>query len=118
MSEISSGCIEKKGQRISYRYICVRVELSKNGGESSFADFFFMRGISSAILLSSVLIHLELIPSGKFIMNEQKNRAIRWPTLDFLQAPVVKPRAEALLLTLSRTGYGSSVAVVAITKWM
>ena len=40
----------------------------------------------SAILLSSVLIHLELIPSGKFIMSEQKNQASRRPTLDFLHA--------------------------------
>ncbi len=71
----------------------------------------------SVILLSSVLIHLELIPSGEFIMSEQKNRASRWPTLDFLHEPIVQLRADALLVTLSKTGYGSSVADVAVTKW-
>ncbi len=95
----------------------MRVESSKNGGESSFADSFLMREISSAILLSSVLIHLELIPSGKLIMSEQKKRASRQPTLDFLQAPVVQLRAEALSVTLSRTGYGSSVAYVVVMIW-
>jgi hypothetical protein len=55
-----------------------------------------MQEISSAILLSSVLIHLELILSGKLIMSEQKKRASMWPTLDFLQAPVIQLRAEAL----------------------
>ncbi len=46
--------------------------------------------MSSAILLSSVLIHLEFIPSGELIMSEQKNRASRRPTFDFLHAPVVQ----------------------------
>ncbi len=76
-----------------------------------------MQEISSAILLSSVLIHLELILSGELIMSEQKKQASRWPTLDFLQAPVVQFRAEALLVTLSRTGYGSSFANVFVTIW-
>jgi len=69
-----------------------------------------------AILLSSVLIHLELIPSGEFIMSEQKNRASRRLTLDFLHAPVVQLRADALSVTLSKTGYGLSVADVVMTK--
>ena len=73
--------------------------------------------MSSAILLSSVLIHLELIPSGEFIMSKQKNRASRRPTLDFLHEPVVQLRADALSVTLSKTGYGSSVADVVVTKW-
>ncbi len=59
--------------------------------------------MSLAILLSLVLIHLELIPSGEFIMSEQKKRASRRPTLDFSHAPVVQLRAEAVLVTLSRT---------------
>ena len=55
-----------------------------------------MREMSSAILLSSVLIHLEFIPSGELIMSEQKNRASRRPTFDFLHAPVVQLRADGL----------------------
>ena len=73
--------------------------------------------MSSAILLSSVLIHLELIPSGEFIISEQKKLVSRRQTLDFLHAPVVQLRAEALSVTLSRTGYGSSVADVVVMKW-
>jgi len=76
-----------------------------------------MQEMSSAIVLSSVLICLQLIPSGKFIMREQKNRASRRPTLDFLHAPVIKLRADALSVTLSKTGYGSSVANVVVTQW-
>ncbi len=76
-----------------------------------------MQEISSAILLSSVLIYLALIPSGKLIMSEQKKQASRRLTLDFLQAPVVQLRAEALSVTLSRTGYGSLVANVVVTIW-
>jgi len=76
-----------------------------------------MQEMSLAILLSSVLIRLQLIPSGEFIMREQKNRASKRPTLDFLHAPVVKLRADSLSVTLSKTGYGSSVADVVVTKW-
>ncbi len=68
------------------------------------ADCLLIQEISSEVLLSLVLTHLELIPSGKLIMSKQKNQARRWPTLVFLQAPVVQLRAEALLVTLSRTG--------------
>ncbi len=78
---------------------------------------FFLQEISSATLLSSVLIHLELIPSGKLIMSKQKKQTSRQPTLDFLQAPVVQLRAEALSVTLSRTGYKSLVANVVVTIW-
>jgi hypothetical protein len=63
-----------------------------------------MHEMSSAILLSLVLIHLEFIPSGEPIMREQKKQAIRRPILDFLHAPVVQLKAKALLVTLRRTG--------------
>ena len=82
-----------------------------------FADSFLMREILCAILLSSVLIHLELIPSGKLNMSEQKKQASKQPTFDLLQAPVVQLKAEALLVTFSRTGNGSLVASVVVTKW-
>jgi hypothetical protein len=60
--------------------------------------------MASAILLSLVLIHLEFIPSKEPIMREQKKRAIRQPILDFLHALVVQLKAEALSVTLRRTG--------------
>ena len=82
-----------------------------------FADFFLMRKILSEILLSSVLIHLELIPSCKLIMSEQKKRAIKQPAINFLQAPVVQIKAEALSVTLSRTRNGKLVAAVVVTNW-
>ena len=50
-------------------------------------------------------------------MSEQKNQASRRPTLDFLHEPVVQLRADALSVTLSKTGYGSSVADVVVMKW-
>ncbi len=98
-------------------HLCVRVEKSKNGGESSVAVSFIMREMLSAILLLSVLIQVEFIPGGELIMSEQKNQASKQPTLDFLHAPVVQLKANALPVTLSRTGYESSVADVVVTKW-
>jgi hypothetical protein len=76
-----------------------------------------MREMLLAILLSSVLIQVEFVPSSKLIMSEQKNRASKRPTLDFLHAPVVQLKADALSVTLSKTGYGSSVTDVVVTKW-
>jgi len=48
-----------------------------------------MQEMSSAILLSSVLIQVEFIPSGELIMSEQKNRATEFektlsPDLDLI----------------------------------
>jgi len=45
---------------------------------------------------------LILFLCGKFIMSEQKNQASRRPTLDFLHAPVVQLRVDALSVTLSK----------------
>ena len=59
---------------------------------------------------------MELIPSGKLIMSEQKKHASKRPTVDFLQAPVVQLKAEALLVTLSRTENGLLVVAVAVTQ--
>ena len=81
-----------------------------------FSDSFLMGEILSVILLLSVLIRLILIPSGKLIMSEQKKQARKRPTVNFLQAPVVQLKAEALLVTLSRTWNGSLVAAVVITQ--
>ena len=82
-----------------------------------FADSFLMQEILSAILLLLVLIHLELIPSGKLIMSKQKKQAIKQPTINFLQAPAVQLKADALLVTLSRTRNRLSIVVVIVTKW-
>ena len=81
-----------------------------------FADSFLMQEMLSAILLLLVLIHLELIPSGELIMSEQKKQASKQPTFDFLQAPVVQLKAEALLVTLSRTEKGLLFAAVVMTQ--
>ena len=60
--------------------------------------------MSSAILLSSVLIHWELIPRGELINNEQKKRASKRPILDLLQECSVQDNADALSVMLSSTG--------------
>jgi hypothetical protein len=44
---------------------------------------FFVQDMLLVILLSSVLIHWELTPSGELIRNEQKNHAKSMPILDF-----------------------------------
>ena len=68
--------------------------------------------MSSAILLSSVLIHWELIPRGELINSEQKKRASKRPNLDLLQECSVQDNADALSVMLSSTGWGSSVTLV------
>jgi hypothetical protein len=73
--------------------------------------------MSSAILLLSVLIHLEFIPSGEPIRREQKKQASLRPIIDFLHAPVVQLKADALSVTLRRTGCGALVAEVVVTTW-
>jgi hypothetical protein len=62
-----------------------------------------------AILLSLVLIHWELIPSGELIRSEQKNHARSLPILDFLRVWLVQLSAEALSVTLRSTGCGSTI---------
>ena len=75
-----------------------------------------MQEILSVILLLLELIHLELIPSGELVMRKQKKRASKRPTFDFLQAPVVQLKAEALLVTFSRTRNVLLVAAVVVTQ--
>ncbi len=65
---------------------------------------FFKREMSSAILLSSVLIRWELIPRGELISNEQKKRASKCPILDLLQVCSVQDNADTLSVMLSSTG--------------
>ena len=72
-------------------------------------EFFFKQEMSSAIMLAFMLIHWELMPSGELINSRQKNLARSRPIFDLLQAPVVQLSEEVLLVTLIRTGYGSSV---------
>ena len=57
------------------------------------------------------------MPRGELIRSEQKRRASLRPIFDFLHAPVVQLRADILLLTLSRTGCGSSVKLVDVITW-
>ncbi len=73
--------------------------------------------MSSAILLSLVLIHLEFIPSREPIRREQKKQASLQPIIDFLHAPVVQLKADALSVMLRRTGCGLLVAEVVVTTW-
>ena len=73
--------------------------------------------MSSAISLATVLIHLELMPTGAFISSEQKKRASLRPMLDFLHDPVVHFRADMLSVTLGSTGWGSSVKFVLVMTW-
>ena len=68
--------------------------------------------MSSAIMLSTVLIHWELIPRGELINKEQKKRANKRPNLDLLQECSVQDNAEALSVMLRSTGWGSSVILV------
>ncbi len=65
---------------------------------------FFKREMSSAILLSLVLIHWELNPKGELISNEQKKRASKRPILDLLQVCRVQDNVDALSVMLSSTG--------------
>jgi hypothetical protein len=73
------------------------------------SDCFSTRKISSAILLSIVLIHCELMPRGKLINNEQKKQASIHPIFDRLHMWGVRDKVEELLVTLRVTGWGLSV---------
>ena len=65
---------------------------------------FFRRDMSSAILLSTVLIHCELIPRGELIKKEQKKRPSKRPILDLLHVWSVHERAEELSVIFNNTG--------------
>jgi hypothetical protein len=71
----------------------------------------------SAILLSIVLIHCELMPRGKIINNEQKKRASICLIFDCLHVWSVQDRVEELSVTLRITGWGSSVTGDVQTTW-
>ncbi len=64
-----------------------------------------------------MLIHWELMPSGELIRSEQKKCARRQPILDLQQAPVVQLNANALLVTLRSTRYGSLVGFLVRAVW-
>ena len=82
-----------------------------------FAESILMGDMSSAILLLSMLIHIELIPSRKLIIREQKKQASKRLTFYFFKAPVVQLKAEALLVTFSKIRNGLVVATFVVTKW-
>jgi hypothetical protein len=63
----------------------------------------------SAILLSIVLIHCELMPRGKLINYKQKKQASICPIFDRLHVWSVQDKAEELSVTLRITGWGLSV---------
>ena len=79
------------------------IKISKFGAELV-SVCFFKQEMLSAILLSSVLIHWELIPRGELIDNEQKKQASKRPILDLLQEWSVQDNADALSVMLSSTG--------------
>jgi hypothetical protein len=73
------------------------------------SDCVFRQEMLSAILLSIVLIHCELMPRGKLIKNEQKKQASIHPIFDHLHMWSVQDKAEELSVTLRITGWGPSV---------
>ncbi len=73
------------------------------------SDCFFRQKMLSAILLSIVLIHCELMPRGKLINNEQKKQGRICPIFDRLHVWSVQDKVEELLVTLRIIGWGLSV---------
>jgi hypothetical protein len=71
----------------------------------------------SAILLSIVLIHCELMPREELIKNEQKKQASTCLIFDCLHMWSVQDKAEELLVTLRITGWGLSVMGDVLTTW-
>jgi hypothetical protein len=67
----------------------------RRNNQKSEADYlvgaFFVRDMLPTILLWSVLIYWEFIPSGELITSKQKNHAKNLPSLDFLQVWLVHP---------------------------
>ena len=81
------------------------------------SDCFLRREMLSAILLSIVLIHCELMPGGELINNEQKKQASIHPIFDCLHMWSVQDKAEELLVTLRITGWGLYVMGDVQTTW-
>ncbi len=75
------------------------------------SDCFLRQEMLSAILLSIVLIHYELMPRGELINNEQKKQASICPIFERLHGWSVQDNAEELSVMLRITGWGSSVTV-------
>jgi hypothetical protein len=73
------------------------------------SECFLRQEMLSAILLSIVLIHCELMPRGKLFNNDQKKRASICPIFNCLHMWSVQDNAESLSVTLRITGWGSSV---------
>jgi hypothetical protein len=94
----------------------LRIVKSKAGDEL-LSDCFFRQEMLSAILLSIVLIHCELMPRGKLINNQQKKRASICPTIYRLHVWSVHDKADELLVMLRITGWGSSVTGDVQTTW-
>jgi hypothetical protein len=76
-----------------------------------------MQEMLSTILLLSVLIHLKFDYDRQIYHEQTEETSEQAANFGLLAAPVVQLRAEALSVTLSRTGYGSSVADIVMTKW-
>jgi hypothetical protein len=70
---------------------------------------FFSLEILSAIIFSTVLIHLALMPTFEPIKSPQKNLARAQPILDFLLVCKVQFSALVLSVTHKTTGCGSSL---------
>jgi hypothetical protein len=82
------------------------------------SDCFLRPEMLSAILLSIVLIHCELMTRGKLISNEQKKQASICPIFDCLHVWSVQNKGEELLVTLRITGWGPSVmGDVCVLTW-
>jgi hypothetical protein len=81
------------------------------------SDCFLRQEMSSAILLSIVLIHCDLMPRGNLINNQQKNQESMHLIFDCLQMWSVQNNAEGLLVTLRITGWGLSVIGDVRTTW-
>ncbi len=81
------------------------------------SDCLLRQEMSSAILLSIVLILCELMPRGELINNEQKKRVSIHLIFDRLHMWSVQDRAEELLVTVRITGWGSFVMGDVRTTW-
>ncbi len=71
----------------------------------------------SATLFSIILIHCELMPRGKLIINEQNKQESIHSIFDCLHVWSVQDNAEELLIMLGITGWGSSVMGDVQTTW-
>ena len=76
----------------------------KTGSRNGVICCFLRQDMSLAILLSSVLIHLELMPRGELIKKEQKKRPSKRPILDLLHVWSVHDKAEELSVIFNNTG--------------